>query len=134
MKIRMRGNSLRLRLLRGEVGALARGGRVTETIAFGGGPGERLVCVLAADPAVPQTQARFTDGTIEVLVPVALALQWSQSEAVGIEHEQAIDAGRSLHILIEKDFACLAPRTGEEDDGTFANPKALPANARDVTG
>lgn len=30
--------------------------------------------------------------------------------------------GRTLRILIEKDFSCLEPRDGEEDTDTFAHP------------
>jgi len=42
MKLRIRGNSLRLRLLRGEVQQFGETGRVTETIQFGASPAAQL--------------------------------------------------------------------------------------------
>ena len=125
MKLRMRGNSMRLRLLRAEVDALARGERVVESVGFA--PGLRVEYAIAADPDSAQVRATLDGACVTVFVPVAMAQQWAGSEVVGIEHDQAIDAGNMLQILIEKDFACLQPREGEEDNGTFINPKrALP--------
>ena len=125
MKIRMRSNSVRLRLLRAEVDALARGERITETIVFGSGPAQRLEYALVADPHDGDVSAMLRGTGIEVRVPERLARAWSSSQDVAIEHAQAVGGDTPLQILIEKDFACLQPRAGEEDNGTFVNPKAL---------
>ncbi|GIT14245.1 MAG: hypothetical protein CM1200mP36_00010 [Gammaproteobacteria bacterium] len=38
--------------------------------------------------------------------------------------EQSLDDGGRLKILVEKDFVCLAPREGEEDEADmFPNPR-----------
>ncbi len=38
--------------------------------------------------------------------------------------EQRLDDGALLSILVEKDFACLAPREGEDDSDMYAHPEA----------
>lgn len=119
MKLRIKGNSLRLRLTRGEVARLGETGRVDDRIRFG--PGAQLTyALIAAD--VPAVQAAFADGTVTVAVPEALVQDWVGSERVGFEAVQALDDGDSLRLLVEKDFACLTVRAGEDDSDAYANP------------
>lgn len=122
MKLRIRANTLRLRLSRGEVNELAERGEVREAIAFGAAAAERLGYAIVTSEEATGTSARLTGGSVEVLVPRALAREWAASETVGFETEQAIGEGLSLHILVEKDFACLTPRKGEDDTDAFPNP------------
>ncbi len=122
MKLRVRGNSLRLRLSRGEVNALAETGEVREAIAFGPGPAQRLGYAIVMSEDATVTSASLSGGSVEVVVPRALAREWATSETVGFEVEQAIGEGLSLSILVEKDFACLTPRKGEDDTDAFPNP------------
>lgn len=122
MKLRIRANTLRLRLSRGEVNELAERGEVREAIAFGAAVAERLGYAIVTSEEATGTSARLTGGSVEVLVPRALAREWAASETVGFEAEQAIGEGLSLHILVEKDFACLTPRKGEDDTDAFPNP------------
>lgn len=122
MKLRIRGNTLRLRLSRGEVKALAESGAVREEIAFGSAATERLGYAIVASDEAKATSARLTGGSVEVLVPRTLAREWAANETVGLEAEQAIGGGLSLSILVEKDFACLTPRKGEDDTDAFPNP------------
>ena len=119
MKMRIRGDSLRLRLTRGEVDTLHETGEVRETLQFG--PGSDSLAYVLRRAAVEAPCATFRAGSVEVLLPTATADRWAQSEQVGIEAEQALPAG-SLRLLIEKDFQCLAPR-GEEDNDAFPHPK-----------
>ena len=124
MKIRMRSNSIRLRLLRAEVDALARGEPIAETVVFGPGPTQRFAYALAADPNTDAVHATFSGNVVEVRVPAVLAREWAISEVAGIERAQANGDENPLQILIEKDFTCLLPRTGEAEGDTFANPNA----------
>lgn len=123
MKLRMRDNSVRLRLLRDEVDALARGQRIVETVAFGPSPAPHFAYAINSESVSDAVRATFDGGCIEVFVPAVLVRQWANSEQVGIECRQPCAQGQSLEILIEKDFACLQPRDGDEDNDTFANPK-----------
>lgn len=123
MKLRIRGDSLRLRLTRGEVQQLRATGRVSATTRFGPRTLEYALCSTEIDAP----RARFEADCIEVALPRALANTWADSEQVGIEAEQDLDlpadAG-TLRLLIEKDFQCLAPRDGEQDSDTFPHPDA----------
>ena len=52
-----------------------------------------------------------------------IANQWTESEQVAIKQEQNIGDGRTLLLLIEKDFACLKPRSGKDEDAdAFPHP------------
>jgi hypothetical protein len=122
MKLRIRGNTLRLRLARGEVNQLAETGEVREAVAFGSGATDRLGYAIVASGDAAVTSARLSGGSVEVIVPRALAREWAANETVGFEAEQPVGGGLSLHILVEKDFACLTPRKGEDDTDAFPNP------------
>ncbi len=119
MKLRTRGNSIRLRLTQGEVSALVEKGRVEEHLAFGGGA--RLSYALVADEAATAIAARYAEGAITVTVPLGKARTWASSDDVGFEAEQAT-GGEVLRILVEKDWQCLKPRDGEEDKDAFPHP------------
>jgi hypothetical protein len=118
MKLRMRGSSVRLRLTRGEVGAIGNGERVEEVVAFA--PGKRLIYALECGGDA--VLAAFDQGQVVVRLPLAVAREWSTSDRVSIEAAQRVDASTELRILIEKDFACLTHREGEEDADAFPNP------------
>jgi hypothetical protein len=122
MKLRIRANTLRLRLSRGEVSELAERGEVREAIAFGPAAGERLGYAIVLSEDAKETSARLSGGSVEVVVPGKLAREWATSETVGFEAEQRVGEGLSLSILVEKDFACLTPRKGEDDTDAFPNP------------
>lgn len=122
MKLRIRGNSLRLRLTRPEVAALADAGEVCERTEFGK-DGE-LRYRLRSDAQAPRVTARFADAVIDVAVPAAIVSHWAASEQVSITSEQPTGGEGSLAVLIEKDFACLAERPGEDDSDAFPHPSA----------
>jgi hypothetical protein len=116
MKLRMQGNSIRLRLKRGEVEQLIKDRSVEEKIVFGAD--QALLYRLQVSRTATVPQAAFKAGVIVIEVPAEMASHWAQSEEVGIEATQD-----SLQILIEKDFACLnGPE--EQNVDTFPNPLA----------
>lgn len=116
MKLRIKGNSIRLRLTKTEVEAFRKEGRIVESINFGGQAEPKLFYVLEKG-STPHLQASFDDGKITVSVPDDVAGQWVESEQVGFT---GIDG--SLQILVEKDFACLNPRAGEDESDNFPHP------------
>ncbi len=119
MKLRIRGNSIRLRLTKSEVATLGAGGRVQEETVFS--TTNKFAYALEATN-VAQVEANFTDGCINIRIPQHEAQAWANTESVGIEAEQS-----ALKIIIEKDFACLSPR-GEEDSDTFEHPRTGQSN------
>jgi hypothetical protein len=120
MKLRIKGDSLRLRLTKGEVSQLDTGGVVEERVRFGGGAA--LVYRLRRDPNASGLSASFADGAVEVRVPEACVHPWASSNEVTLAGAQPLAAGEELRIVVEKDFACLAPREGEDESDHFENP------------
>jgi hypothetical protein len=120
MKLRIRGNTLRLRLTRAEIDRLAQEGHVADSISFG--PGSLTYAIQVAEE--PALRAAYQGSLIEVVVPRSMAQRWLTTEAVGVEGAQPVDGGETLRILVEKDFACLKPRSGEDDSDAFPHPAA----------
>lgn len=119
MKLRIKGDSVRLRLGRSEVERLVGEGVVAESTTFDLAGTQRLAYRLVADPALAVVAASFADGELVVRVPQAQARSWGRSDEVGIAATQAIDAGRTLRILIEKDLECLDAPADESQDDAF---------------
>ena len=119
MKLRVRGNSLRLRLTRAEVDRLRSGGRVEERVCFG--PTSSLTYSIERQD-VRDTRAELEGLAVRVVAPNAVVDAWATSEAVGFDADQRIGDGDVLRILVEKDWNCLTSRPGEEDVDTFPNP------------
>ena len=122
MKLRIRGNSIRLRLTQSEVEKCGRGEQVEETIEFGSFPNEKLIYALVSSEKIKKIGARYDSGKIAVIVSQTEANEWINSEKVGIGGEQILDEGRVLSILVEKDFACLSERANEDESDNFPNP------------
>ena len=122
MKLRIRGNSLRLRLLRGEVEQFGRTGRVEETICFGTSPDARLTYVLEFDRQANNITTHFADYQITVKVPDAVARNWVESDEVTLESKQKIDDENVLKILVEKDFICLDRKNDPDNVDAFPHP------------
>ena len=120
MKLRIRGDSIRIRVSQGELREIAERGRVRDTVRFGGGVG--LSYALESDSSARAPLARYAGNLISVVLPAAAVQRWAGSNEVSIEGEQALGGGETLRILVEKDFACLQPRPGEDDSDMFANP------------
>jgi hypothetical protein len=124
MKLRMLGDTVRLRLSKSEVEQMRARGRVEEVVHFGAQPDDQLRYALVSDADARAMFARFSGGVITVYVPTAQVRQWASTDQVGLRVVQSIDGGRTLEILVEKDFRCLEPRPGEEAYDGFPNPKA----------
>ena len=123
MKLRLKGDTIRLRLTQSEVVAVANGDTVVETTCLpqpfsyaletsgdekgdgkGDGKGDRIA-------------AAFADGRMTVTIPAAVATHWAGTEQVSLRGREG-----AVEILVEKDFACLTPREGEDDPDAFPNP------------
>ncbi len=122
MKLRIRDNSIRLRLTRAEVESLRDAGAVSGRTVFPGG--REFKYVVESSPASVNPGALFSDSIVTVRLPETTVLAWANTEQVSIFDEQRLDDGDLLSILVEKDFACLAPREGEDESDMFAHPEA----------
>jgi len=120
MKLRIRGDSLRLRLTRSEVAALVSAGAVSEQMKLSSDA--RFEYRLVSDAAAREPHALLESGALVVRVPSALAADWANSNTVGFEARQS-NGGEGLLILVEKDFPCLTPRANEDDSDAFPRPE-----------
>jgi len=124
MKLRTAGNSIRLRLSQSDVRKFTETGVVEEFVRTGVGEDEMFSYRLLRSKNDSALSAKFSDRCLQISVPLDQASDWVTSERVGIEADQPLSAGEVLSILIEKDFACLTPRSGDDDSDTFPNPAA----------
>lgn len=119
MKLRIQDDALRLRLSRGDLRALDRTGAVEAAMHVG--PGKALVyrlCVADGD----RLGAELDGAMVTVSVPRDWVVGWVDDERVGFEGTQDAGDGRTLAILVEKDFDCLHKRPDETD--LFPHPDA----------
>ena len=121
MKLRIKGDSLRLRLAQGEMHALAEQGEVTDRVSFPGGTA--LGYRVRIDKNNQEISATYRDNLIEILIPQALAGRWCATELVTLSATETIGSGE-LRIVLEKDWACLAPREGEDESDNFPHPRS----------
>ena len=127
MKLRIRGNSLRLRVSRTEVLRVAEQGSAEDSIRFA--PGTEWRYGIEVRPG-GDVAAQFAANSLRVVLPKARVEQWLDDQEVAIEGQQPIGNGEILRILVEKDYACLAPRTGEDDSDLFVNPQQAKGASR----
>ena len=90
MKLRIKGNSIRLRLLRSEVDQFQSDGYVASDTTFGT---NTLRYSLRVSRNAGEVHARFEDNEIMIVVPEALAKDWTSSELVGFDVEQPVAGG-----------------------------------------
>ena len=120
MKLRIQGNSIRIRLSQTEVTRLASGDPIVQKTTFSAGC--QLVSCVETSPDAKQPVATFEGGRLAVALSLPQVRAWAGSEEVSIETDQPIPDGQSLHLLIEKDFECLH-RRAEGDKDAFPNPR-----------
>ncbi|MEQ8206808.1 MAG: hypothetical protein RIA65_11570 [Woeseia sp.] len=121
MKLRIRGNTVRLRLTRGEVELLGESGSVSETTRFAAGG--VMEYGLEAVEDLSSCTATFDGEAIRVLAPKAAIAHWVSSDDVAVaQSDAATQDGHALTVLIEKDFACLTERPGEDDRDAYPHP------------
>lgn len=88
--------------------------------------GGTLAYAIAARPGAPIGASLSHEGDltrVTVTLEAGAVAAWAVSEQVGFEATQDLGDGTRLAILVEKDFACLAPRE-EQDDDAYENPAA----------
>ncbi len=122
MKLRIRDNSIRLRLTRSEVELVRNDGLVRGRVPFAGR--NNFDYVLESSPATVKPEAHISNNVLTVRIPEAEIISWSDSDEVSISASQILDGGDQLNILVEKDFACLAPREGEDETDMYPHPEA----------
>jgi len=119
MKIRIKDNSIRLRLTQGEVNELEKTTKVSATTSF---LNESTLTYSLIWSKEENYSAIMNDHEIEVRVPQSAGQKWLDPTQVGMEQLLELKNGDHLRILVEKDFACLTERVDEDESDNFPNP------------
>lgn len=122
MKLRIRGDSVRVRLKRSEVEQLAAGDSIIAITHFPDAEFSYRLDVVGGSTIT----ASFSSGTLALGLPVDIVKNWAGGDDVSIHAELPLADG-CLSVLVEKDFACLTPgdhRDYEDDADTFPHPAA----------
>ncbi len=121
MKLRIHGDSLRLRLTRSEVAEFAASGSVKSKICFVGGGALHYSLIRSS---VDSLAANFTGNEVVVEVPAALAASWPSSDEVTMSGSVHLADGTMLEVIVEKDFQCLHKGEAAKDPDAYPNPQA----------
>ncbi len=125
MKLRLKGNSIRVRLDRRDIERLNDEGRVNDAVRFGPGLAFSYAVELGAAPRERPT-ASYVAGRLLIRIDPEDAEEWLAGDRVGFDHPQDVEGG-VVRVLLEKDFACIDRPLGEDVDDAYAfpNPSAV---------
>jgi Family of unknown function (DUF7009) len=122
MKIRMVGNSVRLRVGRDELARFLADGHIEETVRFAATPDAGFTYSLEVSaPESAAATVRYAPSNLAVVVTPEQVGHWGKEDQVGIYTQVDIGAHEALEIAIEKDFACMHGSESENAD-SFPNP------------
>jgi len=119
MKIRIKGNSIRIRLSRPEVDSFCNDGYLEEKTDFGN---TAFIYALRALDGLPALSADCSENKITMYVPAEVQKDWATNETVGFENHMALGNDTYLYLLLEKDFKCLDAPPHEDQSDNFENP------------
>jgi hypothetical protein len=122
MKVRISGNKIRFRLKEPEVRKFQQRGTISEVLEFGNDQGEQLKFTLSTTQD-QQVSIQFQSNETTILIPKAQADDWALSDLIGFDHEVETGKGKTISILVEKDFVCMDGRE-EDNAGSYPNPLA----------
>lgn len=121
MKLRIRGNSVRIRITQTELKNFGLHGQLNEETCFGPDEQQIFRYTLLRSNNHAQLAAGIHSNTITVYMPAAMADEWVSTNRITFDDQMDIGNGKQMRILIEKDFACIDHTTEDQSD-MFENP------------
>jgi hypothetical protein len=121
MKLRIKGNSIRLRVSRSDLANLAECGAIQDEVHFSGRPRDAWIYSIVRSQALSVPTVEFEERQVRVVIGNEDVRRWLSTEEVGIYFSLGIGVNGMLEVALEKDFACL-DRSDEENSDTFPNP------------
>ena len=118
MKLRIKGNSIRLRLSKPEVEKLAVAKYLEERTSFGN---NTFSYALQSKDGGEKLSADFDGGKITVFIPEVFIKDWAVNNVTGFNTREQVNDTTSLYILVEKDFKCVDETTEDQADN-YENP------------
>ncbi len=120
MKLRISGNSIRLRLSQRDVNLLVAEGQIAEKLDFPS-PALAFEYHLSILKSSDIAQAMFDGQKMIFKIPQREVTNWANSNQEGIYKTIDIKNSQVLDLQIEKDYKCLHKDDDEND--TFPNPR-----------
>lgn len=114
MKLRVHGNSVRLRLRKSEVDRFGRSGVLEERLRIGAGTMGYTLRSVPGDVI----EADFESGVLTVYIPEAQARAWTEGEEIGIYVQTP-----TVEVILEKEFRRTSHQS-EFDEDLYPNPRA----------
>ncbi len=118
MKIRIKGNSIRIRLSKSETALFAAKGYLEERTDFGNS--DFIYTVKSTEDNI--MSADFINGNITMHVPRHLITQWIASNLVALDYNMPVNNDKTLYLILEKDFKCIDAVITEDQSDYFENP------------
>lgn len=115
MKIRIKGNSLRYRLTKGDMSILEEKGELEEHTKFAG---KTLIYSLKKTDK-SMLAADFIENRITLFMPADMIAEIIHTDKVGFQNTYG-----ELFLLVEKDFTCL-DNIEEDQSDNYPNPHSL---------
>ncbi len=119
MKLRINGNSIRIRLSRTEVDQLGSIGHLEEKTQFAD---TVFTYALKTKEGITALEAAFAGNTLTLFVPAGIPAVWATNDTVGYNANMPIGDGKTLFLLLEKDFKCLDNTMMEDQSDNYENP------------
>ena len=120
MKIRIKGNSIRLRLTKTDIQNLKEKGIVEEKTIIGSE--EIFKYSLVVDEKIATISAEFQANTIKVFLSKKEADLLTETDEITVEGSQNNGEEKGLFLLVEKDLQCL-DTTYEDQTDMYENTK-----------
>lgn len=119
MKIRIKGNSIRIRLSRSEVDRFAQHGHLEEHTQFVNGS---FKYALQRSNEGDHLSAGLLHDCITMYVPDSMAVEWTTTDRVGFDNFMDTGNGNRLFLLLEKDFKCIDAPAHEDQSDNYEHP------------
>lgn len=123
MKIRLQKGSLRFRLRQADAQTLATSGLVREDVAVGTQTFSSTLELCDGSPELVLDGPRLI-----ARIPGADARRWHTGAEVGLYYSLP----EGTRLMVEKDWPCLDPAPGENEDDTFVRPSTPRLTERSV--
>ncbi len=132
MKLRLTPDSVRLRLNRLDMARFVRDEAVSERVDFPGSNTGSFRYVLRTGTGYGLT---FAEGNLTIDVPREEVTPWARdTERIGLYETYRMANGKTLRLIVEKDFQCIDGPPEEFDPLGYAHPAAKEACALGTAG
>ena len=119
MKLRIKGNSIRLRLSKSEVEKLSEEGIVKEQTNFAN---VSFTYSIKKETNGNDIKVDFKKNELSILISEHLIKEWPENDIISFDNRLADGSFPKLYVLVEKDFKCIDNPTEDQGDN-YENPK-----------